>query len=382
MRDRRVTLVMDADRAGRAAAERWYTQIQSVAKSVLITFPESDLCDSREPMKVLEGGEPVPIRPGFVVLDAGGKSYRQQTPNGPGEVLSNFVFDPTKHITYLDTHGVKAFDGYEGRFEGEIDRLIRIAIPNFRTAQTFREWANAYGKIWSGSKAKHVQSILAEFQALSPFLKKETAVPVAGLWGEDTTYPVFVLPEESGGVIGAAQGAEAWSFASELSKVEVGARYKLVDRDMDEDQAREVVRALLKLNAVDVMTPFLGWLTASFLRKLVPEFPPMGIFGDSGSGKTAMTHAVMRLFCGWQGPEQNLTRTTAHAVVMQSSGINGLPVWWDEYRKGARQDTFRVMSQLIRDSWTGSVSQRGGMNEGNLSKIEQTAAIAPLLLSG
>lgn len=133
-----------------------------------------------------------------------------------------------------------------------------------------------------------------------------------------------------------------------------------------------MVKSLLKLNAVDVMTPLIGWMTASSLRKLSSKFPPMAVMGDSGSGKTAMVMAVMRIMYGWQGPERNLTETTPYAVIMQSGGINGLVVWWDEYRKGGRHDTFRRVSQLIRDSWTGSVSQRGGMGD-DPSKVEDAS---------
>lgn len=381
MRGRRVTLVMDADRAGRMAAQRWHTQIVGVAREVLITFPEGDLCDSRDPLGVLEAGEVVTKQAGFIMADPDGRAYRQLGAQGPGEVLSNFVFEPTKHITYLDTHGVRAFDGYEGSFSDETQHVIRISTPHFRTAQSMREWSNKEGRAWYGASAKHVQSFLDGLQAQAPFLKKETAVPVAGLWGEDTANPVFVMPEESGGVIGSAQGAEKWSYSDQLSKVEIGARFRIMDRKVDEAWARNALGALLKLNAIDVMTPLVGWMTSSILRKLVREFPPMAVLGDSGSGKTAMTHLVMQFFFGYQGSENNITSTTPYSVTAESAGSNGMVIWWDEYRRGGRRDTFRMIGQVIRDSWTASVSRRGGMGE-DLSKVEQTAAAAPLLLSG
>ncbi len=384
MRDRRVTLVMDADTAGRGAALRWWTQIHTVAREVMITFPETDLCDSKDPMAVLEGGNMVTEVSNYVLERADHRAYMQMTRAGAvGEMISNWVLRPTKHIQYLDTHGMPVMDGFEGYFADESRRRVRINALDFRGAQSVQEWANKNGRVWYGSNRKHVQAVLDMLKTQIPFLKREVAVSVAGLWGEDTAHPVFVLPDEAGGVIGSAQGAQAWSYDGGFSHVEIGGRYLLVDRPggMDENQARAAVRGLLTLNAPDVMTPLIAWMTAAPLRKLLPEFPPMAVLGDSGSGKTVMLLAVMRLMYGWRGPEQNLTRTTPHGVIMQSSSTNGLPVWWDEYRRGGRQDTFRVMSQLIRDSWTGSVSQRGGLGD-NLSKIEQTAAIAPLLLSG
>ena len=382
MRDRRVTLVMDADTAGRMAAERWWVQIHQVAREVLITFPESDLRESRDPAGVLDSGKIVPPESGFIVNRADGKVYLELTRAGtPGEMVSNWVFHPAKHITYLDTHGAPVMEGFEGRFADETFHARRITKSDFESGGTMVRWANDHGRAWYSSNRKHSQGVFDQLKAQEPFLRQETAVPVAGLWGEDTTYPVFVLPAESGGVIGSAQGAESWSYAPELSKIEVGGRYRLLDRGVDEDWARESIGHLLTLNAKDAVTPLIAWMVASPLRKLIPEFPPMAVLGDSGSGKTVMTMAVMRYMWGYQGAENNLSNTTPYAVRIESSGVNGLPVWWDEYRKGARRDTFAAMGQVIRDSWTGSVSRRGGMGD-DLSRVEQTAAIAPLLLSG
>ena len=382
MRDRRVTLVMDADTAGRGAAKRWWTQIESIAREVLITFPESDLCDSRDPMEVLETGKIVPLKSGFVLDRPDGRGYMALNPNGQaGALISNFTFKPTKHITFLDTHGAPVQDGFEGRFADETFHARRITTAHLESGASLRRWANAEGRAWYSTVSKHNQGVFDELKAQEPFLKEETSVPVAGLWGEDTTHPMFVLPDEAGGVIGAAQGAEKWSYSGELSKVEVGSRYRLLDRDVSREWGVESIGHLLRLNAQDVVTPLVAWMMGVPVRKLVREFPPMAVLGDSGSGKTAMVMAVMRYMWGYQGAEQNLTETTPYAVITQSGGINGLPVHWDEYRRGGRRDTFRRVGQLIRDSWTASVSQRGGMGE-DLSKIEQTAAIAPLLLSG
>lgn len=381
MRDRRVVLVMDADRAGRAAAERWWTQLVGICREVLVTFPESDLAESRDPLRVLEAGKVVPSQSGFIVPRSDGRAYQALGANGPGEVVSNFVFHPTKHITYLDSHGQPSMPGYEGRFADETSHLVRVTTADFQSSSSLGNWANINGRAWYGANRKHVQSLLDQLQAQEPFLKEETAVPVVGLWGEDTAYPVFVLPDEAGGVIGSEVGKERWSYSERLSKVEVGSKYRLFHRDDSKAEIEKLVGALLQVNHPRITTPLISWLAIAPLRKLFAEFPPMAVLGDSGSGKTAMTGAMVQAFYGWQGAERNLTNTTPYAVKAESAGVNGLPVWWDEYRRGARADTFATVGQVIRDSWTGSVSSRGGMGE-DLSRVEQTAAIAPLLLSG
>lgn len=378
LRDRRVTLVMDADKAGRNAAVRWWEHLNAVCREVLISFPDSDLCDSKDPLAVLEGGSVVTTTAGFVVARADNKAYQKITQNGAGEVLSNFVFEPTKRITYMDSLGKPVVDGYEGHFADQSSRIVRIKSTDFATAADMRSWAIEHGRSWYDSSPKYTMSLLDQLQSQKPFLKEEIAVPVAGLWGWETGNPVFVLPRGSGGSIGSAIAREKWSFYEGGSKYDIGGRYLLQDRgQMDV----AVIRALHKLNDPGVTTPLIAWMAVAPLRAMAREFPPMAVLGGSGSGKTSMTLAVMKLFWGWQGAEQNLTNTTPYAVKQASAAANGLPMWWDEYRHGARRDTFAAVGQVIRDSWTMGVSTRGGVGE-DLSRIEQTAAVAPLLLSG
>lgn len=377
MRDRRVTLVMDSDKAGRAAAERWFQQLNRIAGEVAITFPESDLCDSRNPEKVLHTGKVVPPVSGFIVPDEVNGVYREVTQRGVGAELSNFLFDVSKRIEYRDTLGMPNMDGFEGRFVGEAGKLVRIKTTDMENAASMRKWASQYGRSWYGQSAKHPQAFQSVMQGYAPFLKEEIAVPVSGLWGADEGHSVFVLPRGSGGSLGSAIGRERWSFAEGMARYDIGGRYVLQRKPVDP----QVLKSLLKLNIPGVTTPLIAWMMAAPLRSLVREFPPLAVLGGSGSGKTSLTLAVMKLLWGWQGAEQNLTNTTPYAAKQAFAASNGLPMWFDEYRRGARKDTFVAVGQVIRDAWTGSVSTRGGVGD-DLSRIEVTAAIAPMVLSG
>ena len=381
MRNRRVTLVFDADTAGRNAARSWWTQTVAIAREVSISFPESDLVESKDPVKVLRSGLIVPNVSGFIVKTPDDRAYRALAANGPGEILSNFTFEPTKRIDYRDTLGRSASAGFEGYFGDQTNRVTRIKSTDFRNAASLRDWAIANGRMWLGSTAKHAGALLEELQAQAPFLKEEIAVPVAGLWGHDTGHSVFVLPEEAGGLIGSAIGQERWSFDDELANYDIGDRYRLFGQKMPEGWAHQMISNLLSLNHQAVMTPIVAWMMAAPLRSLVGQFPPLAVLGASGSGKTSLLLLLMRLFWGWRGAEQNLTSTTRYAVGQASAATNALPMWWDEYRSGAGRQALDAVGQLLRDSWTASVSARGGMGE-NLSQIQQTAAIAPLVLSG
>jgi hypothetical protein len=67
LRGRKVTLVFDADAAGRRAARRWHAALQGVAAEVHITWPDGDLCETINPTHVLSLGEPVNEPSGFIV---------------------------------------------------------------------------------------------------------------------------------------------------------------------------------------------------------------------------------------------------------------------------------------------------------------------------
>lgn len=378
MRGKRVTVVMDADISGRNAARRWWEQLHMVAREVTITFPESDLCESKHPLRVLSSGKVVTAVSGFIVARGDGRVYQEVTARGVGAALSNFTLQATKRIQYRDSLGAVAMEGYEGHFADQAGQEVRIRTSDMQSAADMRRWASEYGRSWYGSSPKHPQALQDQLQAQAPFLKEEIAVPVAGLWGYETGHSVFVLPLGSGGSVGSAIGREKWSFAEGLAKYDIGGRYLLQDRDHFDVQ---VLKSLMKMHERGIMTPIIAWMTAAPLRSLVREFPPLAVLGGSGSGKTSLTLAVMKEFWGWQGSEQNLTNTTPYAAKQASAASNGLPMWFDEYRRGARKDTFTAMGQIIRDSWTGGVSTRGGVGD-DLSRIEVTAAIAPLVLSG
>ena len=105
------------------------------------------------------------------------------------------------------------------------------------------------------------------------------------------------------------------------------------------------VSTLRKLHRQDVMDPVLGWLAAAPLRSLLPSFPSLAVTGSSGSGKTTLLSTVLSAFSG-ADITTNLTSTTKHALASFMACTNAFPVWFDEYRPGARKDTQMALDQL------------------------------------
>jgi hypothetical protein len=63
------------------------------------------------------------------------------------------------------------------------------------------------------------------------------------------------------------------------------------------------------------------------------------------------------------------------------AGTNALPLWFDEYRHGARKDALEMMNQTLRDAWTASASSRGGVGD-NMQRLHTTTVSAPIIVSG
>jgi hypothetical protein len=77
----------------------------------------------------------------------------------------------------------------------------------------------------------------------------------------------------------------------------------------------------------------------------------------------------------------NLTSSTPYGVESFVDASNGLPVWIDEYRPGARAEAKLRLDQLLRDIFTGQASMKGGISADRL-KVREIRTTAPTIVSG
>lgn len=389
LRGRSVTLVFDSDRAGRDAARVWHTALVGACAQVKIAWPDAgDLCESLDPRSVIWGGESIPDSMPFVTLSSNGRAYHMLKASGDvGEQISNFVLEPRKRIVDTDIMGKTVRQGLEVSFADDPDSVVRIDDKAFQKQIDMTKWANANGRTWSGVGIKGSQSILSYMLNQTPFLGSERGVEVVGLHGyEGGGTPVFVLPDESGGIIGSAVAAERWRYVPPSTGAADFSRYRIkpvglpIGEEAWRSWAQGVVAGLMGLNESGVMTVIMAWMCAAVGRSLMREFPPLGVFGGSGTGKTTVMMEVMKTMWGLL-EEHNLTSTTPHGVRVWAASTNGIPVWFDEYRRGARKDTMEVMEQILRDAYTASSSSRGGFGD-NKQDLHESKASAPIVVSG
>jgi hypothetical protein len=385
LKGRTVTLVFDADAAGRRAARKWYAALNGVADEIHISFPDSDLCDTSDPVFTLDNGITVTPATGFVSVRPDAMCYQQINRQGAGEDLNDWVLEPTKYIRYLSLGDETVATGYEGHFTDDKGKRLLITSGDLKNGASAVDWSNKNRRVWFAAGSKWTQGVLSLMNESAPFLPRVDAVSRVGLHGMDRGTPVFVMPTSLGTTIGSAIAKEQWVHYDEGSMVDYGQKYELKEENLTPEQIKQwafpLVSSMLDVNRRDVTTPIIAWLAACPLRATVTEFPSLAVLGGSGSGKTSLLAEYLRAWYGLT-EEHNLSRgSTPYGLTQWALGTNALPVWYDEYRNQARPENLDMVDQLLRDAWTASSSSRGGYGE-DKTKVRTMKVTAPIVVSG
>lgn len=365
LKGRNVTLMFDADESGCRGAAQWIGVLAPQASLRVAALPEGEDAVSSGPEAVLTALSrawpyvsaatlPITRTPsGYVKFSADGEK---------STVLSNFVLNVERVIIGEDGGAT-----FEVTVAGRGSRTYQLAESTMVDPNRFKKWAaHEFLGAWKGGNRDVVElmELIVAEAILCPRLRGTT---IAGLH-DDT----FVLP---GGTI----GSRGWAFLTPDIDTNLAENVRLVDQDRWNPN---VLVGLRDLHAPGVITPLLGWVAVAPLRSLVPQFPIFACVGGAGWGKTTVVQTVLDAFGFWTRQPTTMTSTTPFALTAMAGSTNGLPVWVDEYRGGARKDTKLVLDQIIRDAWDGSSGYKGSVKEGGGMELASYTAIAPLLITG
>lgn len=352
---RELTLMFDSDVAGMVAARQWYRAREDVR---LARLPEDeDVLSCGIPVTELLDRAETPIRQIGGIALAGGVfcGFRKVGRGDDAEMqpypLGDFSFRPVRELQTDDG------PAWEGFLSGS-QELNLIRGSDF-TGSTFPKWANRHGRAWLGS-VKDIQLVHNWLKSESAFLPLERAVSKAGKAERSYVGPGFCIGPDRLRYIPPTNGD---------AKLE----NKLTIEEGYWDRAS--ILALEAMNDPGVMATILGWLTATLIRGKRAPAPPLFIAGESGAGKTHLIETVLEAF-GF-GIGLTLTTTTPFGVDCNISSTVGFPVWFDEYRAGAREDSLGRLRQMLRDAYNGQASAKGGMTAQatELTNIETWAGI-------
>jgi len=297
--------------------------------------------------------------------DGGFYATRYSTKGVPYEQrLTNFILKPVATIKV---------DGSDARtilltVRDGLDGVEQIDSSVFLTAHSFRKWCFSRGLECEIRDRELTGLVHLLSTADVPTLH---GVEQVGLHLESRHKGSFILPD--GDVIG---DSEKYIYAEPVTKIEW-------DTDLRKftDWDPYAIELLAKMNDPQVMTPILGWIAAAPLRMMFKEFPILAVFGLSGWGKTVTIETALWVFGFWTGPPPQLGGSP-HNIRARMSSSNGLPVWFDEYRKSTcRADTWDYFEQALRAAWNrGTVSTGGGSS--SWAELVPWHCDAPIIVSG
>lgn len=355
---RKVVVAFDGDEAGRAASLKWFVALSAVQASVWMAPVPDDTDLASLPLQhirdIVRRARAVPEMPTGLLASEGGYLRPGKETNTP---LSNWTFSPSREL--LGDHG----SAYEGVVMPNEAPAV-LASHDLRSKNAIVGWSSRNGGSWYGSD-RDAQLLLGTLQAKGPFLAPGRMSTAAGLHDGHFIWP------------GHRIGADYWVYVPPATDVHLDER---MDIQHGHPWGPEQVPVLRELHDHRVMDPILSWLALAPLRSLLREFPILAVTGSSGSGKTTLVETVVKNFTGTL-ITNNLTATTRHSVFAFVGSTNAFPVWFDEYRPGARKDAIETLNQLLRDAYTGQASSKGGMGE-QWAEVTSVPTHAPIIVSG
>lgn len=363
LRDKRVTLLFDADDAGRRGAASWIGKLIGASEVVrvasLASGEDAVSVGERALLRAVDEAWPYQDPAGLPVTRMGDRYARVNVNTGAVTVITDFVFNVDRLILTEDAGVV-----FEVRVPGRTG-LQQLTSVELASQQRMRDWTAARLLSFKGG-SRDLADIIELLKAESLLVPRVTGTTVAGLHDQS-----FVLP-------GSTIGAGNWAYVEPAASANLADTLRL---DPGDQWSRRLPAVLSGLHASDIITPLLGWTAAAPLRALCPQFPIFALVGGAGWGKTTLLAAVLRSFGFWASAPMTLSATTPHGVATFAASSNAFPVWFDEYRHGARQDTRQALDQILRDAWDGSAAVKGGQGDNKLA-IHKTYATAPLAITG
>lgn len=357
---RTVILAFDGDPAGFAARQIWFDALAEVSCDVYFApVPEGkDMATVADPRAVIEAATKVQLQAPIGLLETpNGYVHPATREDKPDSPVSNWYFHPSREL--VGDGGL----AYEGHIEpGHVESVISSFTLSKKSDVV--QWATKHGRYWAGSD-RDAQLLLGMLQAQSPFLMHGRLATVAGYYDNHYVWPGHKI------------GSDYVRYVAPTADV-------FLDSQMWIDPGPwkpEQVLTLRRLHAQEVMDPILAWLAACPIRALLREFPSLGVVGSSGTGKTTLMETVIPAFTATD-ITLNLTDTTPHVITALLGSTNCFPIRFDERRYGARKGALLSIDQMVRDSYTGQKSAKGGANRDHWAAVTFFQPLAPLVVSG
>ena len=364
---RLVYLAFDSDDAGRKALGIWHRHLLSLSCDVrVVPLPEGLDPAAMHPdaIRLLPERARVALPRPQAFEEHDGQYCKVSLRGKLGEeeviysAVSNFSFELIRTL-----RGTDGEEAYEGLLRPGGTQAV-LPVSALQSSSRLVSWAQEHGVDWTGTG--NTTLLLAQLLRSESFLVPEGRMTSrVGYFDGD-----FVWHD---GHIGSSD----WTYVPPMNAIDVPSMVHIAESPCE---PVEVLNGLAAMYAPEVMTPLLCWLAVAPLRPRFDQFPSVVVSGASGTGKTTLVEKVLRVFSG-TSINATLTNTTPHAVASFFGAANAVPVWFDEYRPGARPDSKQQLDQMLRDAYTGQKSYKGGVYE-NKQALGVYDSDVPVIVTG
>lgn len=298
--------------------------------------------------------------------------YYRKTDSGRTQ-LSTFIIHPTSVIEFIDSREACEFTIY-----------TNIIADNKHTKQVVFSQPD-----W-GSK--------------SALLKKLPHPDFAYIGGDTDVQRIFKIvsqievPKKVGvKSVGLHKTKDKWHFVSSEGSISANGDKDELLLDTDyylptklistpiptRAEVKQVMLDLLEFNSLEITTPIVGWICASFFKERIFEqlhqFPLLFIFGAAGSGKTQTILNLKRMFCLETDNIKSIADITAFTVIKASNCNNTIPLMLDEYKPSMfTHSQLKMISKLIRASYNNEAGERGTASQ----EIRTYYYRSPIIIAG
>ena len=120
------------------------------------------------------------------------------------------------------------------------------------------------------------------------------------------------------------------------------------------------------INNTNVILPWLGWFMAApmkqRLQKSIGGFPLAFVHGGQGSGKTSEAQMFMRL-SGYKDVTPFSSTMKPFPMLSLLSSTNGVPLFFDEFKKSDMGDKYEPMLRRMREIYVGVAESKGNADQ-------------------
>ncbi|WP_262180563.1 hypothetical protein [Haloarcula laminariae] len=178
-------------------------------------------------------------------------------------------------------------------------------------------------------------------------------------------------------------GADEQSHRYVKKNIAMESKFQLEQvEEYDEEEVAQILELLPEVRDAERFYPVIGWWYASmltpYIRNWDNEIPFLGVFGETGSGKTSTLETLSRMI-GMSPEPFSTTSSSKFSHEQHFAATTNIPLWIDEY-KPSKMKNWKVdmLHEFIRTATKGGVA-----NSGNPDKSEDSFIFkSPVVVSG